>query len=71
MFDFSALTDCTTDISNEMRSTLTMLDSYSEAGLVIAPHEATETMVEAAGKLFDISENQLRRIYQVMIDSQD
>jgi hypothetical protein len=71
MFDTSTLTNMMTDLSDEMSSTLNVMNSYDEAGLVFAPHEATEAMIDAATKVFDLPDTQLRRIYQVMINSQD
>ena len=71
MFDFSNLTNVCSDLSGDMSSTLSLLDSYGEAGLVLAPNEPTETMVTAGAKVAGISSDQIRRIYQVMISSQD
>ena len=55
MFDFSYLTDASTDLSNDMSSTLSLLDSYGEAGLVLAPNEPTDSMINAGAKVAGIS----------------
>jgi hypothetical protein len=71
MFNTAILGTAFTELSSDMSSTLALLDSYGNAGLVITPNEPTKSMLDAGAKVADISTEQLRRIYQIMINSQD
>jgi len=69
MFDSATLNETFVENSRELSSTLSLLYSYSTAGLVLVPNEPTNSSIKTAAKVTNLSESQLRRVYQILINS--
>ena len=58
-------------LSNHMEESLEMLQALNEEGLIIVPTVPTKAMIEAARKVSDLSEKEIRRIYFTMTSFAD
>ena len=58
-------------LSNHLEESLEMLQALNEEGLMIVPSVPTETMINAAKKLTNLSDSDIRRIYFAMTSFAD
>ena len=55
------------ELSNHLAESLEMLRALNEEGLVIVPAVPSLPMIEAAEKVCNLSESQVRKVYATMI----
>ena len=53
-------------LSNHLEESLEMLQALNEEGLMIVPTVPTEAMINAAKRLCNLSDSDIRRIYFAM-----
>ena len=58
-------------LSNHLEESLEMLQALNEEGLMIVPSVPTESMINAAKKLTNLSDSDIRRIYFAMTSFAD
>ena len=58
-------------LSNHLEESLEMLQALSEEGLMIVPSVPTDAMIDAAKKLSNLSDSDIRRIYFAMTSFAD
>lgn len=58
-------------LSNRMEESLEMLQALSDEGLLIVPAVPTKMMIDAARKIADLSEKDIRKIYFTMTSFAD
>ena len=58
-------------LSNKMEESLEVLQALSEEGLIIVPAVPTEIMINAAKKLSNLSETEIRKLYFAMTSFAD
>ena len=59
------------ELSPDMRDTLDALQHYVVRNWVVAPKQPTDAMIQAAQSICPLSEEQIRRIYDIMLWSVD
>ena len=58
-------------LSNHLEESLEMLQALNEEGLMIVPSVPTDAMINAAKRLCDLSDADIRRIYFAMTSFAD